>query len=103
MANYVPAEASARAVELAKGTANAHVTKVIPARPVINALKDTFQTIGNVQLFVNLVFILYARWRFKTKLASLIIHKNSNFCRFSTSIFHKGCSLRSQKSKFYGF
>ena len=59
--------------------------------------------IGNVQLFVNLVFILYARWRFKTKLASLIIRKNSNFCRFSTSIFHKRCSLRSQKSKFYGF
>ena len=32
--------------------------------------------IGNVQLFVNLIFILYARWRFKiaclqTKLASL--------------------------------
>ena len=65
MANYVPAEASARAVELARGTANAHVTKVIPGRPVINALKDTFQTIGNVQLFVKLIFILYARWRFK--------------------------------------
>ena len=34
--------------------------------------------IGNVQLFVNLIFILYARWRFKffclqTKLASLAI------------------------------
>ena len=80
MANYVPAEASARAVELAKGTANANVTKVIPARPVINALKDTFQTIGNVQLFVYLIFILYARWRFKivclqTELASLAIRK----------------------------
>ena len=38
-------------------------------------------TIGNVQLFVNLNFILYARWRFKivclqTKLASLAISKN---------------------------
>ena len=37
--------------------------------------------IGNVQLFVNLLFILYARWRFKivclqTKLASLAIRKN---------------------------
>ena len=36
--------------------------------------------IGNVQLFVNLIFILYARWRFKivclqTKLASLAIRK----------------------------
>ena len=35
---------------------------------------------GNVQLFVNLIFILYARWRFKivcllTKLASLAICK----------------------------
>ena len=40
--------------------------------------------IGNVQLFVNLIFILYARWRFKTvclqtKLASLAIRKESNF------------------------
>ena len=36
--------------------------------------------IGNVQFFVNLIFILYARWRFKivlkTKLASLAIRKN---------------------------
>ena len=37
-------------------------------------------SIGNVQLFVNLIVILYARWRFKivclqTKLASLIIRK----------------------------
>ena len=36
--------------------------------------------IGNVQVFVNLSFILYARWRFKivclqTKLASLAIRK----------------------------
>ena len=36
--------------------------------------------IGNVQLFVNLIFILYARWHFKivclqTKLASLAICK----------------------------
>ena len=40
--------------------------------------------IGNVQLFVNLIFILYASWRFKIvclqrKLASLAIHKKSNF------------------------
>ena len=51
--------------------------------------------IGNVQLFVNLIFILCARWRFKivglqTKLASLAIRKKSNFYRF----------LRSQKSNF---
>ena len=32
--------------------------------------------IGNVQLFVNLIFILYARWRLKIKLASLAIRKN---------------------------
>ena len=37
---------------------------------------DIIKAIGNVQLFVNLIFILYARWRFKivclqTKLASL--------------------------------
>ena len=36
--------------------------------------------IGNVQLFVNVIFILYARWRFKivclqTKLVSLAIRK----------------------------
>ena len=36
--------------------------------------------IGNVQLFVNLIFILYARWRFKfvclpAKLVSLAIRK----------------------------
>ena len=41
-------------------------------------------SIGNVQLFVNLILILHARWRFKivclqTKLASLAIHKKSNF------------------------
>ena len=40
--------------------------------------------IGNVQFLVKLTFILYARWRFKivciqTKLASLAIHKKSNF------------------------
>ena len=51
--------------------------------------------IGNVQLFVNLIFILYAGWRFKivclqTKLASLAIRKKSNF-------------YRSKKSNFYGF
>ena len=38
--------------------------------------------IGNVQFFVNLIFILYARLRFKivciqTKLASLAIHKKT--------------------------
>ena len=63
--------------------------------------------IGNVQLFVNLTFILYARWRIKTvclqtKLISLAIRKKSNFCRFSTSIFNRRCSLCSQKSNFYG-
>ena len=52
--------------------------------------------IGNVQLFVNLRFILYARWRFK-------IAKKSNFYRFLTSIFHRHCSLRSQKYSFFGF
>ena len=56
----------------------------------------------------NLMFILYARWRFKivclqTKLASLAIRIKSNFYRFLASIFHKRCSLRSQKSNFYGF
>ena len=46
--------------------------------------------IGKLQLFVNLIFILYARWRFKfvclqTKLASLAIRKKiSNFYRFLT-------------------
>ena len=45
----------------------------------------TTTSIGNVQLFVNLTFILYARWRIKTvclqtKLASLAIRKKSNFC-----------------------
>ena len=45
------------------------------------------RTIGNVQLFVNLFFILHARWRFKivclqTKLASLAFRKKSNFDRF---------------------
>ena len=39
-------------------------------------------TVGNVQLFVNLIFILYARWRFKivclqTKIASLAIHEKT--------------------------
>ena len=43
--------------------------------------------IGNVQLFVNLIFILYSRWRFKiaclqTKLASLAIRRKSSFYRF---------------------
>ena len=59
---------------------------------------------GNVQLFVNLIFsFLYARWRFKivclqTKLALLAIRKKTpDFHRFLTSIFHKRCSLRSQK------
>ena len=41
--------------------------------------------IGNVQLFVNLVFILYARWRFKTKLASLIISVDFQL-QFSTNV-----------------
>ena len=40
---------------------------------------NVYGGIGNVQLLVNLIFILYARWRFKR------------------------CSLRSQKSSFYGF
>ena len=40
------------------------------------------KAIGNVQLFVNLIFILYARWRFKivcltTKFASLVIRKKT--------------------------
>ena len=44
----------------------------------------TTTSIGNVQLFVNLSFVLYARWRFKivclqTKLASLAIRKKSIF------------------------
>ena len=45
-----------------------------------NLDRDNGIAIGNVQLFVNLIFILYARWRFKiiclqTKLASLAIRK----------------------------
>ena len=61
--------------------------------------------IGNVQLFFILIFILFARWRFKTvclqtKLALLVIRKKSNFNRFLTLIFNKRCSLRSQKSNF---
>ena len=43
-----------------------------------NLDRDNGIAIGNVQLFVNLIFILYARWRFKiiclqTKLALLAI------------------------------
>ena len=54
-------------------------------------------TIGNVQLFVNLIFILHTRWRFEIvclqiKLASLAIRKKSYFYRFLTSIFHKRCA-----------
>ena len=69
-------------------------------------LREETREIGNVQLFVNLIFILYARWRIKivclqTKLASLAIRLKYNFYR--TSIFNKYCSLRSQKSSFYGF
>ena len=64
--------------------------------------------IGNVQLFINLFFILYARWRFKivcfqTKLVSLAICKKRNYYRFLASIFNKRCSLRSQISNFYAF
>ena len=72
-------------------------------RTAINVLGDSLGAgIGNVQLFVNLIFILHARWRFKivclqTKLASLAILKKSNFNRFSSSICNKRCSLRSQK------
>ena len=44
---------------------------------------DYHQSIGNVKLFVNLIFILYARWCYKivclqTKLALLAIRKKSN-------------------------
>ena len=47
--------------------------------------KLKMEDIGNVELFVNLIVILYARWRFKivylqAKLASLAIRKKSNFC-----------------------
>ena len=64
--------------------------------------------IGNVQLVVNLIFILYARWHFKivclqTKLALLAIRKKSNLYRFLTPIFNKCCPLCLQKSSFYGF
>ena len=50
-----------------------------PLRP---KLCQAIETIGNVQLFDNLTFILYARWRFKivclqTKLASLAMRKNT--------------------------
>ena len=46
------------------------------------ALQSPAKPIGNVQLFVNLIFILYVRWRFKivclqSKLASLAICKKS--------------------------
>ena len=52
-------------------------------------LAELANGIGNVQLFVNLIFILYARRRFKmvclqTKLASLPIRKKSNVYRFLT-------------------
>ena len=58
-----------------------------------NQVEGLQESIGNVQLFVNLIFILFARWRFKivclqTKLDSLAIRKKCNFYRFLTSIFH---------------
>ena len=45
-------------------------------RPTYTNLNRIIAQIGNVQLFVNLMFVLYARWRIKiiclqTKLASL--------------------------------
>ena len=49
----------------------------------ISALNITeMVAIGNVRLFVNFIFILYARWRFKnvciqTKLASLAMRKKT--------------------------
>ena len=75
--------------------------------PVLRSLSGS-PVFRDAPTFVNLIFILYARWRFKivclqTELASLAIHKKSNFYRFLTSIFSKRCSLGSQKSNFYGF
>ena len=57
------------------------------AKEFMESLGHEKFSIGNVQLFVNLMFILYVRWRFKivclqTKLAS---HKYS-FHRFSTNV-----------------
>ena len=54
--------------------------------------------IGNVQLFVILILILYARWCFQivclqTRLTSLAIGKKSNFYRFLASIFNRRCWL----------
>ena len=48
---------------------------------LVNLISMFMADIGNVQLFVNLIFILYARWRFEivclqTNLASLAIRKN---------------------------
>ena len=54
--------------------AHTHCDEMGARLPVL----DSKETIGNVQLFVNLIFILYARWRFKivclqTKLASSLM------------------------------
>ena len=57
----------------------------------ISSLRSDFEgqldCIGNVQPIVNLILMLYARWRFKivslqTKFGSLAIRKKSNFFRF---------------------
>ena len=81
-----------------------------PTRDGLLAFATDEGRIGNVPLFVNLIFIFYPRWRFKlggfflqTKIAWLVIREKSNFCRFVNSISHKRCSLRLQKSNFYGF
>ena len=44
--------------------------------------------IGNVQLFVNLIFILYARWRFKIAcLQTFVIRKKNYFLQISNFNF----------------
>ena len=43
MESFVPAEANAKAVELAREMANVNVTKDLVGRPVINVLKDISQ------------------------------------------------------------
>ena len=49
-----------------------------PSNLLLDRMSGKILHIGNVKLFVNLTFILYARWRFKivylqTKLASLVL------------------------------
>ena len=76
--SVLSAEAAARTLTLLVSTIEDQVDSFIQ---VTSELANLYE-IGNVQLFVNLIFILYARWRFKIvclqiKLASLTICKKS--------------------------